>query len=386
MSLITERAIHSQPSWVMANDCVEMAVTHLGAHMAPVFFYRNQPQPVQPYYISPWQGEATTLEAGRSEIPLRGDFFCMPFGVDSNPDCEEKHPPHGETSGMLWTLAETNEHGRVKTLSLQMETKARAGHVTRTYSLVDGENVVYDCTTIHGFAGPVTFAHHAVVRSPEHERSLLISTSPLKFGMVYAFPFGDAAAGEYQALEIGAEFATLAQVPSIFKHMGAQDCSSYPARRGFTDLLQLANVPDMDTPAWTAVVNTVDNYIWFALKDVRTLPTTVVWMENHGRHASPWNGRNCALGLEDACTYFGRGIAESSRANLISHRGIKTHHDLSGDAFEVRYIQGVVKSPPDYGRVVNAIFTANSATFMDEAGTRVTTLVQAGFLYGAVME
>jgi len=385
MSLIAERVIHSQPSWVMASNCVEMAITNLGAHMAPVFFYRDQPRPVQPYYISPWQGEATTLEAGRSEIPLRGDFFCMPFGADSDPDCEEKHPPHGETSGMPWALTEANEHGRVKTLSLHMETKARAGHVTRAYSLVDGENVIYDCTTIRGFAGPVTFAHHAVVHSPERERALLLSTSPLAFGMVYPFPFCDAALGEYQSLEIGAEFATLAQVPSIFKHLSDQDCSSWPARRGFSDLLQLVNVPDATTPAWTAVVNTEDNYIWFALKDVRTLPTTVVWMEDHGRHSSPWNGRNCALGLEDACTYFGRGIPESSGNNLISHRGIKTHHNLSGDPFEVRYIQGVVKSPLGFGRVVNAVCAPDSVTFMDAVGTSITAAVQTAFLQGAIL-
>jgi hypothetical protein len=362
-----------------------MAVTHLGAHMAPVTFYRDSQQPIQPYYISPWQGENLVLDVGRSEIPLRGDFFCLPFGVDRDPSKGEKHLPHGETSGSLWSLIGVEEGDGVQTLTIGMETKAREGYVTRAFSLVELNNVIYDCTTIHGFAGPVTLAHHAVLRSPEQERSLLLSTSSMKVGMVYPFPLGVAAAGDYQSLKIGAEFSTLERVPSIFKHMGDQDCSSYPARRGFCDLLQLANVPDDTIPAWTAAVNTVEGYLWFALKDARVLPSTIVWMENHGRHGVPWSGRNCALGLEDACTFFDRGIPESSRANAFSDRGIRTHHVLGADAFEVRYIQGAVKCPPGFGRVFDAVFSAGAVTFVDFAGKSISTAVQSGFLRGDIL-
>ncbi|HEY0308886.1 MAG TPA: hypothetical protein VGB94_12055 [Acidobacteriaceae bacterium] len=146
-------------------------------------------------------------------------------------------------------------------------------------------------------------------------------------------------AGEYQSLQIRTEFAALDSVPSIFKYLPAQDCSSYPARRGFTDLLQLANTPDRNGPAWTSAVNTAESYVGFSLK-ILVLPSTIVWIENHGRYSSPWNGRNCALGLEDACTFFDRGIPESSQENLLSRRRIRTHHDLNGSAFAIRYIQG----------------------------------------------
>ena len=36
-----ERTISSQPSWILANDSVEVAVTKLGGHMAPVTFDRT---------------------------------------------------------------------------------------------------------------------------------------------------------------------------------------------------------------------------------------------------------------------------------------------------------------------------------------------------------
>lgn len=385
MPAIEEREIASQPSWLLRSDAVEMAVTHLGAHMDPVIFCRNSPSPVQPYFISPWQGEETPFKPGNPEIPLRGDFFCMPFGLDPNPDSQEKHPLHGEPSGSPWEFVAAEEASGVHTLTIGMTPKVRPYRIARTYSLVDGENVVYDCITIRGFSGPATFAHHAMMRAPAQERSLLISTTPLQFGMVCPKLLGDPAAGEYQALEIGAEFHSLAQVPSIFKHLPAQDCSSFPARQGFTDLIQLAQTGNAADMAWTAAVNTVENYLWFSLKKIETLPTLVMWMENHGRHQTPWNGRTCVVGLEDACTFFDDGIPISTRSNALSNRGVATHRILSGDPFHIRYIQGVVRTPAGFGRVANAAITPDAVIFQNAAEETVSTRVQSGFLDGKAL-
>src|SRR4051794_34963347 len=74
-----QKKIHSQPSYVLATKEVELAVTRLGGQMAPVTFYRNTDRPVQPYYISPWQDEPPQKMPAPVLVPLRGDFFCMPF-------------------------------------------------------------------------------------------------------------------------------------------------------------------------------------------------------------------------------------------------------------------------------------------------------------------
>ena len=50
------RDVHGQPSWILAGDDVEVAVTKLGGHMAPVTFDRRG-KPFQPYHVSPWQDE-----------------------------------------------------------------------------------------------------------------------------------------------------------------------------------------------------------------------------------------------------------------------------------------------------------------------------------------
>jgi hypothetical protein len=358
-----------------------MAVTQLGGHMAPVHFYLDDAPTIQPYCISPWQCEQTTLLEGRSEVPLRGDFFCMPFG-GGKPYLGEDHPPHGHTSGGRWSLVGAGSDGPLHTLTVAMDTITRPGKVTRSFSLLDGENVIYDQTRIDGFAGKTTFGHHAVLSVPELEGSLLITTSQMKLGMTYPYQFGNPAVGEYQSLAIGTRFDDLSRVPSIFKATPDQDCSRYPARRGFTDLLQIVAEPLPGEPAWITAVNSEAGYLWFALKDPATLPSTIFWIENCGRHSSPWNGRTSLLGLEDVCAFFDSGIAASSEANCISDRGVPTCRELvSNTPLTIHYIQGVVRLPSGFRRVQAARFSDSAVRFMDERGIEVAAEVQPHFVF-----
>ena len=73
----------SQPCWLIENGTVRLAITQLGAHMAPVTFCLDSNRPIQPYYISPWQDEKPLIEEPVL-VPLRGDFFCLPFGSNSD--------------------------------------------------------------------------------------------------------------------------------------------------------------------------------------------------------------------------------------------------------------------------------------------------------------
>jgi len=89
-----QRVIAGQASLVMGNGQVELAVTELGGQMAPVTFYRDSARPVRPYFISPWQGEKVKIDEPVVR-PLRGDFFCMPFGAPGI--CRGvRHVCHGE--------------------------------------------------------------------------------------------------------------------------------------------------------------------------------------------------------------------------------------------------------------------------------------------------
>ena len=167
--------------------------------------------------------------------------------------------------------------------------------------------MIYDQNVIEGFAGPTTLAHHATLAMPDQQESVLVATSPCRFGMTNPTPTGDPPGGEYQAVAPGRRFKSLEAVPLLSAEPKTGDCTRFPTRKGFTDLASIANDPRV-SPAWTAATFTTEGFLWFALKDPAVLPVTVLWMSNHGRHMPPWSGRNACLGLEDVCGLLAEGL------------------------------------------------------------------------------
>lgn len=377
------RTFHAQPSFVVSTKQVEVAITKLGGHMSPVTFFRDSAQPVQPYYVSPWQDEKPSKMPAPVLVTLRGDFFCMPFGGNADAVGGEKHPPHGEIVGEPWTLSSSKKTGDVTTLTLGIATKVRKGRVTKELSLVDGQNVVYSRNTIEGFTGPAPLGHHATLSMPEKEGAVRIATSAIRFGMTNPGLFSDPTKREYQALLPGAKWTDLTKVPAAWKDAPDADLTRLPSRHGYADLVQLANEPWEKTngPAWTTATYQDAGYVWFSLKDPAVLRATVFWMENHGRHGHPWNGRNNCLGLEDVTAFFAHGLAASTKENVLTKEGVETAVQLSADKpTAVNYIQGVVKIPEGFENVQSLEFAPGEVTFVSTTGKRVTAPVRHEFL------
>ena len=385
------REIHAQPSYVLANDDVEVAVTRLGGHMAPVTFDRRG-KPFQPYHVSPWQDEKLASVPAAVLAPLRGDFFCLPFGGNGAAYRGERHVPHGETATAAWTFAgrgrgvEGGGPEAADTLALAVETAVRPGKVTKTLALKAGHPVVYTNHRIEGFAGPTPLGHHATLAMPEQEGAVVVSVSPFTLGMTNPGVFSDPANGEYQALAVGATFTDLARVPSLFKTPAEVDCSRFPARRGYADLiLVVADTAKLGGgPAWTTAVNTAEGWVWFAVRDPAVLPATAFWIENHGRHGSPWNGRNNCLGLEDVCGYFADGLVASVEQNSLSKQGIRTAVELdAAKPTEIRYAQGAARVPAGFDRVARIDFSQpGKMTLVAASGGTVTVPVDHAWVMG----
>ena len=387
--MIKNQVIHSQPSFVLANEQVSVAITKRGGHMAPVVFRNSDGQQITPYYISPWQDEKPVDMPADVLVPLRGDFFCMPFGGNASEYKGEKHPPHGETATGLWSFVddETSEPG-VSRLTLALETHIRQGRVTKEIFLRERHPVVYQRHTVEGFVGPTPVGHHATLAMPNEKEVFALSTSPFRLGMTNPGVFSDPAQGEYQMLAVGKTFGNIKEIPTLFKDPDVVDCSRLPLQQGFADLFVV--VADTDAldgmPAWTAAVNTKEHWVWFSLRDPRRLPMTAFWLENHGRHSFPWNGRNQCLGLEDICGFFADGLAESVDANLLSDQGVATAI-TSSDATptDIRSIQGAVSVPAAFDRVEEIGFGDNEITLRSESGHFVTVALNYKFVLGEGM-
>ena len=378
-----ERTIHAQPSLIVQTPQVELAVTKLGGMLAPVTFYRDTPQPVQPYHISPWQDEPSKPMPAPVLVPLRGDFFCMPFGGNQEAVNGEKHVPHGEVSSSPWLGGSLTRRGPVQTLKMTLDTQARKGRVTKELSLVDGQNVVYSRHTIEGFTGAAPLGHHATLAMPDNEGTVRIASSPIKFGMTYPGVFSDPKQGEYQYLLPGARWNDLTKVPVAWKGQPDADLSRLPARVGFADLVQIFNEPaDKNAdPAWITATFTDQGYVWFAFKNPAVLNSTVFWIENHGRHGHPWNGRNNCLGLEDVTAYFADGLDASTHENILNPERIVTAVTLKADQpTVVNYLEGVVKVPAGFDIVKSVDFTPGHTTFTSASGQKVTFPVAHEFI------
>jgi hypothetical protein len=320
------KTIAAQPSFVITNDTVELAITQLGGHMAPVTFFRDTTSPVHPYHISPWQGEDSKEIRGSVLEPLRGDFFCCPFGAGRYRGIN--YPCHGEPASAKWSLVEGKREAWGVRLRMSLVGKLGNGEYHKHLIVRNGQNVVYSQDKVIGFSGPMNFSHHATLAMPEEQQSVHISTSPFAFDMTFPVAPGRAAAGEYYMLAINQKFSHLNRVPTIFKDPPFVDCSSMPGPRGYRDLFAVFSRP-VEGAAWTTAVFENQGFLWFSLKDPRQMPETMFWADNRGRYGPPWNGRNNCLGIEDGCSYLATGPAMSIRPNPVSRTGISTFVRLS---------------------------------------------------------
>jgi hypothetical protein len=132
-----------------------------------------------------------------------------------------------------------------------------------------------------------------------------------------------------------------------------------------------------------AAVNTVERWMWFAFKDPVQMPARIFWMENRGRPAAPWNGRNRCLGLEDGRTWFDCGLADSAAPNPLTARGVPTAWDFDGTDTEIRYLQGCVPVPDGFGRVQAVEFAKGYAIFTGACGQAISVPVAWDFVWGA---
>lgn len=321
-------------------------MSETAGNIGPVTFKLGRKK-LQPFAIAPWAEEKTAASPPAVVRGLRGDFFCMPFGINSTPFKGERHPLHGETANRPWKL----ESAGAGKLHLSLTTEVRTGRVDKYISLKPGETAIYQRHVISKMSGAMSLGHHATLNFPNYPGSGRISTSRFLHGEVVPSPLEDPASGGYSCLRVGAQTRSLTRVP--LANGGYTDLSIYPARRGFEDLFLLVS-DDTQTFGWTSVTFPAEGYLWFALKDPRVLRQTILWVSNGGRHYAPWNGRHFdVLGLEEVTSFFHFGLAESATTNSLSAKGYTTCHLLNPKRpLTINYIMAVAAIPKSFDRLL----------------------------------
>lgn len=379
-NVVLNKTESCQQGWELISKKVRFFVTENGGHTAPVIFTDDSGKSISPYYVTPWQTEGKDLSAAPVLVPLRGDFFCLPFGGNGDPVNGVTFPCHGETATAKWDFVDAKRDGKRVQLSLSMKLSLTEGEVRKNITLDDDHEAVYIEHVVSGLEGEFPIGHHAILDYPAPEEKMYLAADDFELGMVHPGVFSAPVNKEFQCLLPGAEFTDLKAVPSMFKEPDAIDCTTYPMPVGYTDIFAMFRKGG-ELPTWTAVVFPERGYIWYALKDSAVLPGTAVWNANQGRYGEPWNGRTSCIGIEDCCSFFAGGYKPSIEENELTARGWKSAFTFSKAApSSIKVIQGIARIPENFGRVVNTVFTDDGIEFTGCSGITVSAKVDWKFI------
>jgi hypothetical protein len=376
--VLTTRNVMGQPSYVIASDVVHAAITRVGGQMAPVRFKVGD-RVVEPLSVAPWWKETPPRSVPAVARILRGDFFCLPFGLNVKPHHGERYVCHGEPANTAWRCREYTRTRQETVLHLSVDLKVRKGTVDSVTMLRRGQTVVYQTHRVSGLAGPSCYGHHAMVKIPEYPDAAAYSCSKWRFAQVATEPVELPEQKGYSLLKVGAVVDDLERVPTITGELA--DLTRYPRGRGYEDVVAIASDPGTGM-AWNAVTFPRESYVWFVLRDPRVLASTMLWLSNGGRHYPPWSGRHTnVLGIEDNTAFYHWGIADSVNPNPHSQRGIATFHTFDPAVpFDVNYIMGVAEIPEGYTKVADIVPAADGMELIGEKGQRVKVPLDLGFL------
>lgn len=319
---------------------------------------------LRPLHTAPWADDPSSLPESVDlvERQLAGDFFCAPFGGN------EGLPIHGWTANGTWKEAGTTlEDDGAKTISYRLVESVQGADVEKSFTLVPGHPVLYQCHRFTGGSGVLPVAHHAMIRVPGGAR---LSFSPKQFGVTPNEALENDPARGHSMLAYPKRFSSLDELATA--DGGTADARTYPFSRGHEDIAVLAEQPGSSI-GWSAALAAQDGFLFFAIKDARVLPETLLWMSNGGRNYPPWSGRHTAvLGIEEAATRC-HEAGDFAGAASPSQYGLAQGLDLGAEGDQiVRYAFGAIPAPTGWTEVANIRAESSSLTLEDAEGDTVT--------------
>lgn len=151
----------------LANDKLEVVILIRGGSLASLVL-RDDPEQLNPL----WNPVRMAREAGQQPPahPHFGHFVCVDgFGPGSVEEQAAGLPYHGEARTQRWKLRFARKQGDTLTLQFSTLLPRVLQRFTRTFRLVDGENVIYiesELENLLAFDRPICWAEHVTIASP----------------------------------------------------------------------------------------------------------------------------------------------------------------------------------------------------------------------------
>lgn len=289
-----------------------------------------------PLHTAPWVNSPTEKVDGRLGN-LQGDFFCCPFGGNGEPVDGLQHPLHGFCAHEEWVQ-----------LDRAGAFKFAKGDLIILKEVVPGQDhpAIYQKHTLSG-KGKVCYGQHVMLQTGG--QGVTWWTSPFHHGQVFPDVFEGAETQGRQSLQPGGRFKRLDWVPG--QGGKCHDISRRPHTRGTEDLCQIFQLPGSQFAWHAALYPGSPSRLWVSIKSVKTLPSTVIWMSEGGRDYAPWSGRHTGvLALEDTCSHFHYGLAESIKADRADRR---TCADLDKGPVVTKSGMTCLEVPFDFNKVLD---------------------------------
>ena len=152
---------------VLSNDKVELTVIAEGGAMGQILLAGDKEQ-INPLWNPYWIARQAGLP--RPASLARGHFVCLDgFGPVSAEERAAGMPFHGEAYTLPWQMRTQQKTGSTQSAEFFVSMPLAQETLTRTYHVVDGENVVWvdsAVTSLLSFDRPLFWAEHATISAP----------------------------------------------------------------------------------------------------------------------------------------------------------------------------------------------------------------------------
>ena len=173
---LRKSTFEERPAVVLFNDKLELTILTTGGSLANLVL-KDDPEKMSPF----WNPVRMARESGESQRtgPAMGHFVCVDgFGPVSAEERAAGLPGHGEAHTVPWEVTFSGRLGSIATLAFAAELPIVQEKFTRTFRMVDGENIIHVQSELEnhlGFDRPVNWAEHATIGSPflEPQNTLL---------------------------------------------------------------------------------------------------------------------------------------------------------------------------------------------------------------------
>ncbi len=164
---IRQGDFQGRPAMILSNDRIELTVLPMGGAFARLVLL-DDPEKTNPL----WDSIRANREAGEATFASGyvGHFVCLDgFGPPSGEESAAGMLAHGEAHSLPWVTRPGGAGSRESTLVQSVQLPRVQELLTRTVSMLPGEQVVYVQATLENllaFDRPVCWAEHATIGSP----------------------------------------------------------------------------------------------------------------------------------------------------------------------------------------------------------------------------